>query len=55
MTILTMTMMAVMRESHEHAPVDIEAVVSSSASKTQTWVIPTDEEIVILRGVTAQL
>ena len=40
---------------NESAPTDRATLVSSSKSKTQIWVVPTDEEIVILREVLAQM
>jgi acetate kinase len=42
------------QEINKHAPADWATQVSSATSKTQIWVVPTDEEIVILREVLAQ-
>ncbi len=38
-----------------NAPVDQTALISSASSKTQIWVIPTDEEIVIFREVLTRI
>jgi acetate kinase len=43
------------REVNKHAPADRATRVSSPASRTQIWIVPTDEELVILREVVAQL
>jgi acetate kinase len=43
------------REINENAQADQATLVSSPASRTQIWVVPTDEEIVILREVLAQM
>ena len=40
---------------NENAPTDKATLVSSQKSQTQIWAVPTDEEIVILREVLAQL
>lgn len=41
--------------ANQTVPIGQAALVSSPASRTQIWVIPTDEEVVILREVLAQL
>lgn len=41
-------------EKNKNAPSDKATMVSSEHSKTQIWVVPTDEEIVILNEVLAQ-
>jgi acetate kinase len=41
------------KEKNKNAPTDKATLVSSDRSKTQIWVIPTDEEIVILKEVLA--
>ena len=43
------------KELNEHAFPHKATLVSSPASKTQIWVVPTDEEIVIVREVIAQI
>jgi acetate kinase len=43
------------REGNQHAPADQASLVSSPTSRTQIWVVPTDEEIIILREVIALL
>ena len=43
------------RERNRSAAGDRPALVSAPDSRTQVWVVPTDEEIVILREVVAQL
>ena len=42
-------------EANRHAPVDKATLVSSANSRTQIWVIPTDEEIVILNEIIARI
>jgi acetate kinase len=42
---------AIDREKNQNAPADRATLISSAASKTQIWAVPTDEEIVILREV----
>jgi acetate kinase len=39
---------------NKNAPVDKAALVSSPKSKTKIWVVPTDEEVVILKEVLTQ-
>jgi acetate kinase len=39
---------------NKNAPADKATLVSSAKSKTQIWIVPTDEEIVIFREVIAQ-
>jgi acetate kinase len=41
--------------ANQNAAAEKAACLSTAASKTQIWIIPTDEEIVILREVVAQL
>ena len=43
------------KEINAHACADKPTLVSSPASKTQIWFVPTDEEIVIVREVIAQI
>jgi len=43
------------QEINKHAPVDKATLISNPASKTQIWIIPTDEEIVILNEVIANM
>jgi acetate kinase len=43
------------QEINRNAAEDRATLVSSPTSKTQIWVVPTDEEIVILREVLAQM
>jgi acetate kinase len=38
-------------DTNKNAPADKAALISSAKSKTQIWIVPTDEEIVILREV----
>jgi acetate kinase len=42
-------------EANRHAPVDKATLVSSASSETQIWLVPTDEEIVILNEVVNRL
>jgi acetate kinase len=42
-------------EINKYAPADKATLVSSPMSKTQIWIVPTDEEIVMLKEVIAQL
>jgi acetate kinase len=41
--------------ANRRAPVDKATLVSSATSKTQIWVVPTDEEIVIFNEIVSQL
>jgi acetate kinase len=42
-------------DANKNAPIDKPALISSPSSRTQIWTIPTDEEIVILREILAQV
>jgi acetate kinase len=43
------------REINQHASTESATLVSSPASRTQIWVVPTDEESVILSEVVARI
>ena len=43
------------KDINKNAPTDKATLVSSAKSKTQIWIVPTDEEIVIFREVIAQI
>lgn len=42
-------------EANKSAPADKATRVNSAQSKTQIWVVPTDEEIIILKEIVAQI